>query len=269
MEEQAIVTNYTEPERPYLEFISPDNEKFTISLKDKDSFTIGRDTENDLPLNDPQKFISREHCRLEKEKGYFWIIDDDSGASGKPSASGTFLRPVNGGQDVNVQDKGRLRLHDGDIFYFIAKFLPPDDTPVFWQFTYYDFNTTRNGGTSLLLPPKEVAPVGTIAYSFQSQHLVRSAGDRWEMLSLSPKPRALIRFMAQKNRENKGQGMLCTYAELIPAIWQGEESFGKQNRDITHLIWQIRKKIEEDPSEPQYIKNVTSDGYILEVKLLD
>ncbi|MEY3827973.1 MAG: hypothetical protein RLZZ148_2795, partial [Cyanobacteriota bacterium] len=55
------------------------------------------------------------------------------------------------------------------------------------------------------------------------------------------------------------------YCELITAVWEGEDSFGKKNSDITHLVWQIRKKIESDPSEPRYLKNVMSDGYILEV----
>lgn len=59
------------------------------------------------------------------------------------------------------------------------------------------------------------------------------------------------------------------YCELIPAVWEGEDSFGKKNSDITHLVWQIRKKIESDPSEPRYLKNVMSDGYILEVPWCD
>ena len=258
-----------QPERPYLELTSPDNEVFLISLKEQDIFTIGRHEDNDLSLYDPQKFISREHCRLQKDKGYFWIIDDDSGAGGKPSARGTFLRPVNGGEDINVQDKGRLRLHDGDKFYLIAKFLPPDDIPVFWQFTFYDANTTHNVSAKDVIISKQFAPCGTIAYSSASKHLVRSTGKRWEMLNLAPKPRALIRYMAQKNQKNQGQPVLCTYCELITAVWEGEDSFGKQNGDITHLVWQIRKKIESDPSEPRYLKNVMSDGYILEVQWCD
>ncbi|CCQ57407.1 FHA domain-containing protein [Crocosphaera watsonii] len=255
---------HTEP--PYLQLLSPENETYIIPLKEKETFTIGRDQDNDLPLHDPQKFVSREHCRLENTKGYFWIIDDDSGASGKPSASGTFVRPVNGGEDVNVQEKGRLRLQDEDMFYLVADVLPPDDTPVFWQFTFYDANTTHNNSTVSSIPPKEVAPIGTLAYSLGSQWFVRSTGDKWEMISLSPKPRRLVRYMAQKNKM-KNKPTLCTYAELIDSVWEGDESFGKQNKDITHLVWQIRSKIEDDPSEPKYIKNIMSDGYLLDVQL--
>ena len=67
-------------ETPYLESKTPDNKQFIIPLKkhfqDENNnkiFTFGRSQENDFAINDPEKFISREHCRLISRTEYIWI----------------------------------------------------------------------------------------------------------------------------------------------------------------------------------------------------
>ena len=116
------------PETPYLAGKTPDNKEFIIPLKthfqDHKIFTLGRSNENDFPINDPQKFISREHCRLTSRTEYIWIYDDDGGAAGEASQSGTFVSSVrNPNQEIDVRKEGNkgYRLRDGDTFYFVGK----------------------------------------------------------------------------------------------------------------------------------------------------
>ncbi len=48
-------------------------------------------------------------------------------------------------------------------------------------------------------------------------------------------------------------------AELYRSIW-GKESYG-DNRTVTVHIYNLRKKLEDDPSDPRFLKNVWGKGY--------
>jgi len=61
------------------------------------SYTVGRSTRNDLQICDSK--VSREHCRVEGDGRYFWLIDPGS-------ANGTF---------VNGERVRRYMLYDGDL----------------------------------------------------------------------------------------------------------------------------------------------------------
>jgi len=54
-----------------------------------------------------------------------------------------------------------------------------------------------------------------------------------------------------------------TKAQIYSLIWK-EEYFGDENVINVH-IRRLREKIEEDPSNPQYIKTLWGIGYKLEV----
>lgn len=253
----------TQPDRPYLEIQPPDGQPYTLCLKDLDHCTIGRDDDNDLCLPDPEKFISREHFRLEKINGYWWIIDDEHGASGRPSASGTFLYSTEKERDINVQENGRERLHNNDYFYVIARVVNDDDYQ-YWTFTFRDDEASTRELPGRIVPPQHPQNNG-IYYSLSTRTLMKANG---EILPLPKTPTVLVRFMAKKNQDRGGQPTPCRFQEMIEAVWgDGDKSWGKTNGDITRLVWQIRQKIETDPANPQYIENLMADGYIFKIPL--
>ena len=54
--------------------------------------------------------------------------------------------------------------------------------------------------------------------------------------------------------------------DIILAVWN-DDHFGRDNRNINHLVWRIRDKIELDSGEPQFLKTVTGRGYSIDVKI--
>ncbi len=78
------------------------------------------------------------------------------------------------------------------------------------------------------------------------------------IISLSAKEFELLYYLA----EHKNQ--VFTKSQLMDAIW-GYESYGDENT-ITVYISRIREKMEEDPSQPIYIKTVWGIGYKLSIE---
>jgi DNA-binding winged helix-turn-helix (wHTH) protein len=241
------------PEFPYLEVKSPDDELFVHELKGKESVTIGRSEQNDLALPDPQKYISRQHCRLECQVSYWWVVDDDSNASGEPSTCGTFLRRAGGGQEIDVRQEGRLRLQDGDTILILAKLLPPNDTPYFWKLTIREAKTHLVQGYGFSTQ---------LTYSLSQRRLLSIQDGTQQEISLDPLERRFLHYMAEQNQANQGNAVLCTYDELIRAGWV-DEPFHTSN-EVNVYICRLRKKIEQDRANPKYIKTVKSFGYRLE-----
>jgi DNA-binding response OmpR family regulator len=58
---------------------------------------------------------------------------------------------------------------------------------------------------------------------------------------------------------------VCGYEELIGAIW--EEAFGHVPNEVNRLVWSVREKIERDSGEPQFLKTVRGQGYLLNIKI--
>lgn len=59
---------------------------------------------------------------------------------------------------------------------------------------------------------------------------------------------------------------LLSIAQIIEALYPGEEVFNITNNSITALVGRIRKKIEHDPKKPQYLVNIKGMGYKLVVQ---
>lgn len=78
---------------------------------------------------------------------------------------------------------------------------------------------------------------------------------RGEELSLSPKEfRILELFMSQPRR-------VWSRDQIIDQVW-GHDFMGDNKTVDVHIRW-IREKLEEDPSNPQYLKTVRGFGYRL------
>ena len=58
-------------------------------------------------------------------------------------------------------------------------------------------------------------------------------------------------------------GQVFSKAQLYTAAW-GEEYLHGTN-SVENIIWRLRKKLEEDPRHPAYIKTVVGAGYKIEI----
>ncbi len=77
---------------------------------------------------------------------------------------------------------------------------------------------------------------------------------RGEVINLTPKEYRLLELLA-RNR-NK----VVTKQMMLEQLWDAEGSFVEENT-VNVTLSRLRKKIEPDPSEPTYIKNVFGLGY--------
>ncbi len=89
-------------------------------------------------------------------------------------------------------------------------------------------------------------------YVFDRDNLwLKKEGSR---IDLPPKEMALLLVLS----ENPGRP--CRQEELYEKVWNN--SYGDLTTVSVH-IQRIRKKIEEDPSKPRYIKTAYGSGYYL------
>ena len=95
--------------------------------------------------------------------------------------------------------------------------------------------------------------LGDVTVDWGSGEVRRPDG---EMISLTAKEFALLRKLAAC------RGNIVTIDALCRAAW-GEDSFGCENTLMVH-IRRLRATVEQNPSQPQWIKTVSGLGYKLE-----
>lgn len=236
-------------EHQLLEVQDPDGNQYTIRLE-QHCFTVGRSNDNDIVLPNPDKTISRLHCVLEQQANFWWVVDESS-------ANGTFVQQGNHDTRIDVRQDGRLQLNNGDIILILGKLLEPDE-PIFWRLTFRDSDET--GRVAGFQPPVY------LEYSLSKQKLFWVNGREREEVLLRPQERTLVHYMAEFNQANNNQPVVCKYTELIEAIWG--DPFGHTNNDVTRLVWGVRKKVEPDSGEPEFLKTEQGLGYSLKVKVV-
>jgi hypothetical protein len=230
---------------PALEVFDPDGHPYqTLELKE-DRLTIGRlSVSNDLALEpDPQQLISRKgHCVLERDASGRWVVDNGS-------VNGTFLQ-----QSGTVQMVlGRARLAHQSCIRLLGR-LSESGGPYYWTLRFTDLGETRDG-------PHD-ARLAVLEYDWVQARLFRVEGRRrQEIGDLRPQEHKLIRYMDQRNRANGQVPVMCPYEELLTAIW-GEEPLHTED-EISHLIYELRQKLEPNPREPQFLQTVKGLGYRL------
>ena len=239
-------------EYPFLEVQRPDGSEDIIKIEDfilqqqyKNFVTIGRSKENDIVLPDPHKKVSRRHCVLEYNIGHWWVIDEGS-------ANGTFVQRTLTEDFLDVRSDGKLALADGDEILILGKLIEPDDY-IFWHLKFRDPSQTQE--------VKNFQYVESLEYSLSQEKLFRNTSRNQEEINLTPQERRLIHYMAQCNHKNRDEPVICSYEELLQAIWL--EKFGHTNAEVNRLIWSIRNKIETDSGEPKFLLTVKGSGYIL------
>ncbi len=234
---------------PFLEICGPEGEKFSVELTE-DRFTIGRFQEyNDIGLEpDPQQLVTRRvHCIVEREADTWWVIDNNS-------VNKTFVRR---NQSMEIV-YGRMPIADGDTILILGK-LPESGGAVYWELTLRDPMKTNRvvGGPRIVY----------LEYDWIQAKLFRVEGSqRQEITNLRPQEHKLIRYMDQRNRANGNTPVMCTFEELITAIW-GDE-INHTRTEVNHLVFELRQKIEPDSGEPRFLQTVGGLGYRLETRVL-
>ncbi|NMG22182.1 FHA domain-containing protein [Brasilonema bromeliae] len=228
----------------FLDVQEPDGNKYTIKLE-QDRFTLGRSNSNDIILPNSDKTISRNHCVLECKANCWWVVDESS-------ANGTFVQRCNRDTRIDVRQHGKYQLNNGDTILILGKFLEENE-PVFWRLTFRDSEQT-------------VQPPAFLEYSLSQQKLFLVKSSEQQEIHLSRRERNLIHYMAERNQANNNKPVVCEYQQMITAIWG--DSCGHTNNDVTRLVWVIRKKVESDPGEPEFLITEKARGYSLKVKLI-
>jgi hypothetical protein len=228
----------------YLEVRGPDGQKFKVELE-KDRVTIGRFHDfNDVALEpDPQQLVTRKvHCAIEQDAQGWWAVDNGS-------VNRTFVRQ---GKQMEVVD-GRASIEDGDVICILGK-LTEAGMPLYWELTFHDPLETQR--------VEEVLRVAYLEYDWLQAKLYRvDSADRQAIEGLRPQEHKLIRYMDHRNRANGNVPVMCTYEEIIAAVW-GDDPYHTEG-EVSHLVWELRQKIEADPKDPQFLQTVRGMGYRL------
>jgi DNA-binding winged helix-turn-helix (wHTH) protein len=222
----------------------PEGGERTVALA-SGRVTIGRLPElNDIALEpDPQLRVSRQaHCLVERAGAHWWVTDNGS-------TNGTFLRRRETAELSRVD--GRAQLASGDRICIQGT---PSESGErrYWTLTFSDpLETTRWGSVPVCFE-----------YDRSQGTLYRvERGRRVEVGGLRPLEHKLVRYMAERTRAEGGTPALCSYEELIEALW-GEEA-GHTPDEVTHLVWGLRRKIEPDRNAAQVLETARGRGYRL------
>ncbi len=97
---------------------------------------------------------------------------------------------------------------------------------------------------------------------FSQINLIKSICYLFGHPRLTPLEHSLIRYMDQQNKNNNNVSVMCTYDDLITAIWE-EYSETHTKNDVIRLIWGLTKKLEIDPKSPKFFQNIRGMGYRL------
>jgi DNA-binding winged helix-turn-helix (wHTH) protein len=246
-------------EYPLIKATKPDGGQYTIDLggiinqQEREIYIyIGRQSNNHIVLPDPEKKISRHHCSIQYKNNRWWILDEGS-------SNGTFLQREIDQPEIDVRSEDKIALRSGDYILILGQ-LSPSGQPVFWRLEFID-----PGETSQL---SSMQTIHSIEYSLNQKTLYRHIARRRDAVSLGEQERFLIDYMSRKNYQNNNQTAICEYDELIQAVWNND-NFGRDKRNINHLVWRIRDKIELDSGEPQFLKTVKGRGYSLDIKIIE
>lgn len=95
--------------------------------------------------------------------------------------------------------------------------------------------------------------LGSVTVDFAALEAVRGT----ELLRLSHREFEVLRYLADRAER------VVSRAELLKEVWGYPDQ--PTTRSVDHAIARLRKKIERDPHQPQFIHTVHGDGYCLTV----
>lgn len=225
---------------PHIEIQSIDATHKKILLS-KEKTLIGRMEDiNDISLQpDPQNLVTRYmHCFIEIRNSTGWLIDN-------ASKNGTFLKRNSLVQKIS----GEIKLQDNDCIMILGE-INENEEPKYWQLTYIDPLATKD----------IVNEQTTIIYDWiQAKLTINCEGKQKVISNLTPLEHKLFRYMDQKNKQNNNVPVMCTYDELISALW--DDIYAHTPNDVNHIVASLRKKIEKDFKNPVFLVNIRGLGY--------
>ncbi len=233
----------TDQQFPMLLIRGPAGQKSRVAL-DKERVTVGRYKEwSDIGLEpDPEHFISRVHCILERYQGKWRVIDQGS-------ENKSLIRR---GRSTQVVSES-VPLADGDTILILGRLLE-DGGAAYWELTFSDPAATQSVPGAPIVAYLEYDWIAAKLYRVTNRH-------RDEIEKLPPQEHKLIRYMIQFAEQHNHQPVLCSYNQMIEALW-GDE-IGHKPDEINHLIYALRKKIEVDGRNPRFLETVSGLGYRL------
>ena len=255
--EEMMTGSGTRP--PVLRVTSPAGQTRRITL-DGTRCTVGRNAphhEPDLALEpDPQGWISRLHLVLDLEEGQWWATGH--GRNGtllrheaqEPEATAA-LAPV----PPLITLTTRTVLRHGDTL------LIPGDTTAdgarrYWKLTYI---TDRDTVMAPASPP-------SLHYDWATSRIYRVDADRYLPVEVRPMCHRLLRHMVSRGDRGVVGEVSCGYAELIEALWDDPVEMRDARRtDLAHLVYEVRRRVEDDPANPRILETVRGIGYRLRI----
>ena len=149
-------------------------------------FSIGRGSENDWVLPDPERFLSKRHCMLAYRSGGWQIAD--------LSTNGTFLNgeaePIGHGQPRDLRDGDRLRLGAYEIELRIAEDAIPR-------------GRLGHRADPFALDPFALAPAHRRADRFDQDPLLRARPEQDPFRRASSRPRSTCRPTTTRSRRSR------------------------------------------------------------------
>jgi hypothetical protein len=227
---------------PRLKVRAPWGQSAIVELTNQ-RVTVGRlPQQNDIALEpDPEYLVTRySHCEIERDGSTWWLSDGGS-VNGTLLVRGSAVYPV----------RVRTQLCHGDMIRILGA--RERGSPRYWELLFEDPCRTR---------PVSEAPEGiSIEFDPVQRELFLVMGQVRHRIDLRHQERELIAHMAKRNAEAAGAPVLCTYRELMTAIWG--ESYRLRD-ELVHLISGIRRKIAAAAgTELPAIETIRGTGYRL------
>lgn len=209
-------------DRPVLIVEEGEHTGLRVSIE-SDSFVIGRDEECDLVLND--RAISRQHARIWREEGQFYIIDLES-------KNGTWVngdpvgepRVLTDGNKIQLAMTVRMAFSESDATVEIAF----DPAQLKSRLTL-DRNARR-----VFIGQQEVIP----PLSLPQYRLLQMLFD--------------------------ASGAVCTREQVVETVWPEAAGEGVSEQAIDALVRRLRDRLAEVDPVHQYVVTVRGHGFRLD-----
>ena len=197
---------------------------FSIVPLNQPAYELGKSASSNIVLDNP--YVSRRHARIVVRRGHFEI--EDLGSKNGTSVNGTLL----GNRRVRLRYGDRIELGQGQV---ILKFQHLDSTLTLPA-------GSRNAAEALVVDAKS--------------RDVWIRGNRVDP-PLSRKEFDILTLLYDR------RGEACSKDEIADRGWPERLDGDVGDQDIEQYIRRLRRRVEPDPSHPQYIINVRGFGYKL------
>jgi DNA-binding winged helix-turn-helix (wHTH) protein len=231
-----------------------------VDLTERASGTIlslGRDSSNDIVLEDNQPYIARQyHCTFVK-LGAKWYVEPSLRAEQEGRTYPLFLERAPGQRRAPVLRKMRLLDHMTlHIPGGCSCAEPPQKNRHVYQLVFIDTAETDVSAFSIQLDFDE-----------ETGALLRVGGPKKENtpITLSSQEDALFRLLYRRNKQNGGVATFVPMEDLLKAAFGQSNDYGSE--DLQVPMKRLRKKL-DSPDQPQsFIQNFHGRGYQLEMDL--